>query len=173
MQAINWVLRFLGLVFLILFQVLVLNKLSVSTYVHPYVYPMFILLLPFDTPKWLMLPLAFGIGLTIDMFNNTAGMHASACVFIAFIRPQLIKFYTPITGYESVTAPSISQLGVIWFSLFTVTMILIHHLIYFMLQVFWIHAPGFLIMKVLFSTGVSTALIIILAFLFAQRKRRM
>ncbi len=172
MQAINWVIRFLGLVFLILFQVLVLNKLNVSTYVHPYVYPMFILLLPFDTPKWLMLPLAFAIGLTIDMFNNTAGMHASACVFIAFIRPQLIKFYTPITGYESVTAPSISQLGVIWFSLFTVTMIFIHHLIYYMLQVFWIHDPGFLILKVLFSTGVSTALIIILAFLFAQRKSR-
>lgn len=173
MQSINWVIRFLGLVFLILFQVLVLNKLNVSTYVHPYVYPMFILLLPFDTPKWLMLPLAFLIGLTIDMFNNTAGMHASACVFIAFIRPQLIKFYTPITGYESVTAPSISQLGVIWFSLFTVTMIFIHHLIYYMLQVFWIHDPGFLILKVLFSTGVSTALIIILAFLFAQRKVRM
>lgn len=172
MQAINWVIRFLGLVFLILFQALVLNKLNVSTYVHPYVYPMFILLLPFDTPKWLMLPLAFAIGLTIDMFNNTAGMHASACVFIAFIRPQLIKFYTPITGYESVTAPSISQLGVIWFSLFTVTMIFIHHLIYYMLQVFWIHDPGFLILKVLFSTGVSTALIIILAFLFAQRKSR-
>ena len=172
MQAINWVIRFLGLVFLILFQVLVLNKLNVSTYVHPYVYPMFILLLPFDTPKWLMLPLAFAIGLTIDMFNNTAGMHASACVFMAFIRPQLIKFYTPITGYESVTAPSISQLGVIWFSLFTVTMIFIHHLIYCMLQVFWIHDPGFLILKVLFSTGVSTALIIILAFLFAQRKSR-
>lgn len=172
MQAINWILRFAGLIFLIMFQVLVLNKLNVSTYVHPYVYPMFLLLLPFDTPKWMILPLAFLIGLTIDMFNNTYGMHAAACVLMVFVRPRLIKFYTPITGYESVNAPSISQLGVIWFAIFTLTMIFIHHLVYFMLQVFWLHDIGFLFSKVLLSTAVSTLLIIILAFLFAKRKSR-
>ncbi|MBP8917810.1 MAG: hypothetical protein KBG70_13775, partial [Chitinophagales bacterium] len=64
MQTINWILRFLGLIFLILFQVLVLNKLNVSTYIHPYIYPMFIILLPFETPKWLLLPLAFFAGLS-------------------------------------------------------------------------------------------------------------
>lgn len=172
MQAVNWILRFAGLVFLIMFQVLVLNKLNVSTYVHPYVYPMFIILLPFETPRWMILPLAFLVGFTIDMFNNTPGMHAAACVFIAYFRPQLIKFYTPITGYESVTAPSISQLGVIWFTMFTATTILFHHLVYFLLQVFSIHDLGFLLLRVASSTLVSTLLIVILAFLFAKRKVR-
>lgn len=173
MQAINWILRFVGLIFLILFQVLVLNKLNVGTYAHPYVYPMFLLLLPFNTPKWVMLPLAFLIGLTIDMFNNTPGMHAAACVTIAFLRPQFIKFYTPVTGYENVKAPSISQLGVIWFALFTLTMIFIHHLLYFFIQVFWLKDLGLVLLKVVFSTALSTMLIVILAFLFASRKTRL
>lgn len=172
MQAINWILRLIGLLFLILFQVLVLNKLNVSTYVHPYVYPMFLILLPFDTPRWLNLVAAFMIGMTLDMFNNTVGMHAAACVFIAFVRPRLIKFYTPITGYEGVTSPSISELGIIWFTFFTVTMILLHHLVYFLIQVFWLKDLQFVLLKVIVSTGVSTLLIVILAFLFAKRKSR-
>ncbi len=172
MQTINWILRFLGLAFLILFQVLVLNELNVSTYIHPYIYPMFIILLPFETPKWLLLPLAFFAGLSIDLFMVTGGMHAAACVFIAFIRPQLIKFYTPITGYENVTSPSLSELGVVWFSLFALTIIFIHHSIYFLLQVFWMNDIGYLLLKIILSTAISTLLIIIFAFLFSKRKVR-
>jgi rod shape-determining protein MreD len=170
MQAINWILRLVGLIFLILFQVLVLNKLNVSTYIHPYVYPMFIILLPFETPRWLILPLAFVVGFSIDMFNNTAGMHAAACVFIAYARPWLIKRYTPITGYENVNAPSLSELGVVWFALFTLTVIFIHHSIYYFLQVFWMNDVGYLLLKIFLSTLVSTLLIVIFAFLFAKRK---
>ena len=170
MQAINWILRLVGLIFLILFQVLVLNKLNVSTYIHPYVYPMFIILLPFETPRWMILPLAFAVGFSIDMFNNTAGMHAAACVFIAFARPWLIKRYTPITGYENVNAPSLSELGVVWFALFTLTVIFIHHSIYYFLQVFWMNDVGYLLLKIFLSTLVLTLLIVIFAFLFAKRK---
>ncbi|MBK8344896.1 MAG: rod shape-determining protein MreD [Bacteroidetes bacterium] len=147
-----------------------LNKLNVSVYIHPYVYPMFLILLPFETPKWIMLPLAFAVGITIDMFNNTAGMHAAACVFIAYARPWLIKAYTPITGYENVSNPSISQLGVVWFALFTLTVIFIHHTIYYLLQIFVLNDLGFLFLKIVLSTLVSTLLIVIFAFLFAKRK---
>jgi len=172
MQTINWILRFAGLLFLLMFQVLVLNKLNINTYIHPYVYPMFLLLLPFAMPRWATLPLGFIVGLLVDMFNNTPGMHAAACVLMVFVQPRIVKFFTPITGYENVESPSISQLGLIWFTLFTVCNILIHHTMYYLLQVFWLKDIGFLVLKILFSTLVSTALIIILAFLFAQRKKR-
>lgn len=172
MQIINWILRIIGLVFLILFQVLVLNELNVNTYLHPYVYPMFIILLPFSTPKWILLPLAFLIGLSIDMFMNTGGMHAAACVFIAFIRPGLIKTYTPVTGYENIVKPSISELGVLWFTLFTATIILVHHAVYFLLQVWWMKDIGYLLLKIFFSALISTLLIVIFAFLFSTRRSR-
>lgn len=170
MQIINGILRFVGLLFLILFQVLVLNKLDVSPYIHPYVYPMFLILLPFSTPRWIMLPLAFLVGMTIDMFNNTAGMHAAACVMVAFSRPMLIKAFTPITGYESVNGPSLSELGPVWFALFTLTFILIHHTVYYFLHIFSISDFGYLALKIILSTLVSTLLIVIFGFLFAKRK---
>ncbi|MEZ5014130.1 MAG: hypothetical protein R2794_07550 [Chitinophagales bacterium] len=172
MQAFNWILRFFGLLLLIAFQVLVLNRLNVNSYIHPYVYPMFLLLLPFDTPKWVLMPLAFLVGITIDMFSNTPGMHAAACVAIAYFRPGLIKFYTPVAGYENMNGPNLLQLGVIWFLLYTSTMILIHHTIYYLLQVFWMGDILFLLLKILLSALISTLLITILAFLTASGRVR-
>ena len=82
----------------------------------------------------------------------------------------LPEFYEPITGYENVNAPSLSELGVVWFALFTLTVIFIHHSIYYFLQVFWMNDVGYLLLKIFLSTLVSTLLIVIFAFLFAKRK---
>jgi rod shape-determining protein MreD len=84
---INSILR-LGLIFilLILFQVLLFNNIQFSGYVNPYVYIMFILLLPVEIPSWLLLLLSFATGLIMDFFSGSPGMHTSATVFAGFIR---------------------------------------------------------------------------------------
>ncbi|HRE96529.1 MAG TPA: rod shape-determining protein MreD, partial [Flavobacteriales bacterium] len=66
-------------IFLLLLQGLVLNNLPLGTYFQPYLYVMFIILLPFETPNWMILPLSFFYGLILDSFTNTYGLHASAC----------------------------------------------------------------------------------------------
>lgn len=172
MQAINWILRFVGLAFILAFQILVLNNLEVSEYVHPYVYPMFIFMLPINTPRWLLLPLAFGTGLIVDMFNNTPGMHASACVVIAFLRQPILKLLTPPTGYESVETPSIRFMGVTWFIIFTSIMVFIHHTFYFFTEMLSFHNIGYTLLKIIFSGIISSLLILILTFLFTTRKER-
>ena len=70
----------------VLVQVLVMNNIQISGLIIPYVYILFILLMPFETPKWLLLINAFLLGLSIDFFSHTLGMHAAASVFIAWIR---------------------------------------------------------------------------------------
>jgi len=77
---------------LILFQVFVLNNIQVSGYINPYMYVLFILLLPFETPRWLLLISGFAIGISIDLFANTPGMHASATVFMAFFATICSEF---------------------------------------------------------------------------------
>ncbi len=131
---------------------------------------MFLIMLPFDTPKWVFLPLAFLVGLTIDIFTNTGGMHAAACVLIAFTRPSFIRIFTPVTSYEGISAPSIAQLGFVWYLLFTLTLIFVHHAIYFCIQIFWMKDPFFLLSKIFISTAVSTLLIIILTYLFTSKR---
>jgi len=71
--------RFIGLVLL---QVLILNHIRIGGYINPYVYGLYILLLPFSTPKWLVLFAGFSIGLSVDIFMSTAGLHAGATVVI-------------------------------------------------------------------------------------------
>ncbi|MBC8173360.1 MAG: rod shape-determining protein MreD [Chitinophagales bacterium] len=172
MQAINWILRFVGLAFIIAFQVLVLNNLELGMYIHPYVYPMFILLLPLNMPRWLLLPLAFLTGLIVDMFNNTPGMHASASVVIAFLRPSILNLLTPPTGYEAVESPNIRYLGVTWYTIFVLIMIFIHHIVYFFVEMMSFKNFGYTGLKIVLSGIISALLILILTFLFTSRKER-
>ena len=66
----------------ILLQVLLLDNVQLGGYLSPYFYVIFIILLPFESPKWLLLCLAFLLGLSVDLFNGTPGMHAAASVFM-------------------------------------------------------------------------------------------
>ena len=79
-QILKNIIRFVVLVFI---QVAILNNIQISGFINPYMYVLFILLLPFETPNWILLVLSFFLGLSIDIFSNTLGMHASASVFMA------------------------------------------------------------------------------------------
>ena len=70
-------------ILLILFQVLILDHVELGGYLNPFLYVMFILMLPFETPDWLVLLLGFITGLTLDMFTDTIGMHTASCVWLA------------------------------------------------------------------------------------------
>ena len=63
---------------LVLTQVLVLNHIQFSGFVNPYIYVLFVLLLPMGSPRYVVLLLAFFIGLTIDVFSNSPGIHSFA-----------------------------------------------------------------------------------------------
>src|SRR3954463_13540886 len=88
-------------IFLILLQVLILNHVQWSGFVNPYVYILFILLLPIETPKSFVLLLAFTIGIVIDMFSNTAGLHAASSTLLAYARPFVLKAISPREDYEA------------------------------------------------------------------------
>lgn len=170
MQVINWIARILGLILLIAFQVLVLNNLEVGIYVHPYIYIMFLMTLPFDTPQWLTLIFAMLLGLVIDMFNNTPGMHMAACVLLAFVRPAVLKAVTPVTGYENIENPSIFKLGAAWFLIYSLIMVFIHHTAYFFIEIFSFRHLRFTLLNIGLSAVFSTVLILVFAFLFTPRK---
>ena len=103
----------------ILLQILIFNNIEVSGYLNPYFYVIFILLLPFEVPGWLLLSTAFALGFTMDMFMSTPGMHASATVFMAFLRPFVLKNFSPRDGYEPGTFPRVHYYGINWFAKYT------------------------------------------------------
>lgn len=150
----------LQFILLILLQVLLLNNIQLGGYINPYFYILFILLLPFDTPAWFVLILGFVLGFSVDLFMNTLGLHASATVFMAFLRPSVLKFIAPRDGYEPGTLPRIAHQGAEWFIRYTVILTLGHHLFLFYAEAF--HFADFFatLLRVLLSTIFSSLLIV-------------
>jgi len=162
---INSVLRFcLIFVLLILLQVLLFNNIEFSGYVNPYVYVMFILLLPIEIPSWLLLLLSFGTGLIIDFFSGSPGMHTSATVLIGFVRPYVLRLVSPRDGYESGSDPSMLAYGFRWFATYTLLMVLIHHTALFYLEVFRFADFFRTLLRVILSTLFSTGFILLIEF---------
>ena len=122
--------------FLIFFQVLILNHINLGGYINPYFYIYFILLLPFDTPKWMLLIAAFVLGWSIDIFTNTIGLNSAACVMMAFARPFVISAIS--SGPESLLGdtPSLRNQGLKWFLYYSIILVAIHHLAFFYLEIF-------------------------------------
>ena len=122
-------------VVLVLTQVLFLNQVQISGFVNPYIYILFIMLLPVNAPRYVLLLGGFFIGLSIDIFSNTLGVHAFASVFIAFLRPLIIR---AITDREEDMSdyPGLSQNGLGWFLYYTSLMVVLHHTVLFFTEVF-------------------------------------
>lgn len=121
---------------LILFQGLILNNIEFGGYVVPFLYVIFILALPFETPNWLGLILGFILGIAIDSFTSTLGMHTSATVFMVFCRYYLLKMVAPRGGYEFNTKPSVQDMGMVWYLFYATILILLHHLFLFYVESF-------------------------------------
>jgi len=159
----------LQFVVLILVQLLVFNNIEFSGYINPYIYVLFVLLLPFDVPKALLLISSFLLGLVIDLFMGTPGVHSTATVFMAFSRPFVLTLFSPREGYQTGTYPRMAQFGIEWFVKYTVTLVLLHHFALFYLEVFTLSHFFSTFFRALLSS-LLTALIIILSQFFIFRQ---
>lgn len=157
-------------VVLALAQVFIFNKVMVSGYVNPMVYVLFILMLPYDIKGFQLLLLAFLMGLTIDFFMHTPGMHALASVTLAFLRPGVIRLVGKKDDVEPWQYPNVRDSGSAWFLAYTVILVFLHHLMIFYLEVFRLDEFLRTFLKVLINTALSTLIIMLIQFLFYSRK---
>ncbi|MGF1584666.1 MAG: rod shape-determining protein MreD [Bacteroidales bacterium] len=159
----------LRIIVLVIFQVFILNNIQLSGFINPYFYVLFILLLPFETPGWLLLSLGFTIGLVIDLFSNTPGLHASATVFMAFLRPIVLDSFAPRDGYEPGTFPRIYYYGFGWFFQYSLILILAHHIFLFYMEVFRLSDFFLTLWRAILST-VFTLFLVVISQYFIYRK---
>jgi rod shape-determining protein MreD len=145
----------------VLFQVLVMDNVMINGYMIPYVYLLFILLMPFETPRWLLLLAGFGLGLTMDLFSNTLGMHTAATVLAAFVRSYMLDLLAPHDGYESESFPRIHYYGLLWFLKYTLVIVAIHHLALFYLEVFQLKEFFSTLLRVILSSFLSASSIVL------------
>ena len=161
------IIRFLALVVL---QVLVLNNFQIFGFLNPKVYILFILLLPQKTNTALTYFLAFALGLTIDMFENTGGIHASATLFLAFVRPLLFRLIIG-AGNSEIKSFDLKHLGIGKFLIYVSSATVLHHLWLFTLEAFTFKNYFLVIYETLISSVFSILLILIIELLFNREKK--
>jgi rod shape-determining protein MreD len=147
---------------LILLQGLILNNVELGAYIVPYLYVIFILALPFETPGWIVLVLAFVLGVVVDSFSSTIGMHASASVVMAFCRNYLLKLIAPRGGYEFNSKPCLQDMGLTWYLLYAFILVLIHHLFLFFVESFKITQFFYTFGRAIASTIFTLVLVLII-----------
>jgi hypothetical protein len=123
-------------IFLVLLQALIFNTIQVFSFITPFIYILFIILLPFETPKWLRLVLGFFLGLVIDMFSNSGGIHTASTVMIAFISPWVQNIVSSKEEYEPGFQPGIKNQGFRWFFFYSLILTSAHHILLFYLEIF-------------------------------------
>ncbi|MES2701877.1 MAG: hypothetical protein V4649_04515 [Bacteroidota bacterium] len=163
---------------IVLLQVLILNKITLRWWNEPsgfpifipYVYPLFLLLLPFEMTVPALLISGFALGLTVDMFMNTAGMHAFAAVLMAYLRTNVLSALLPrnLSEYAGLH-PNIKTMGWMPFLVYSVFLIIIHHFVFFSVELWNLSNIGFLLLKVLASTLTSMLFIIVYILLFTRQ----
>ena len=166
------VLQIIRFVILVLFQVLVINHIRLGGYVHPYVYLVFIMLLPFNTPKWQLLVLGFVLGLTVDFFTGTLGLHAGATTLMAFCRPSIISLISGNQKFENIPEPKLGPLDGMWFFRYVLCLVLIHHFALFFLESFSFRLIGQVLLRIVLSVPVSIFLIMMIFYIFKSEKKK-
>ncbi|GGH40788.1 rod shape-determining protein MreD [Mangrovimonas yunxiaonensis] len=155
--------RFISLVFL---QVLVLNHINFLGYLNPYLYVLFVALYPIKNNRALFLILSFLLGLLIDIFSDSGGIHAAATLTIAYARPIILKFSFG-TAYDHQTVKfNTIEFGALLVYFFI--LILVHHFVLFSLEIFNIKSILLILQETLFSSIFTIILAIIITIIFSR-----
>ncbi len=145
--------------FLVLLQALVIDHVDLAHgWVVPYIYVLFILSLPFNTPPWATLVLGFLLGLAMDYFSSTPGMHASACTIMAYGRLWMLRLLEPRDGYDPTRRPLVQHMGLAWYITFAGVLVLLHHLWLFFVEVYRFDDFFTTLLRALMSTAATLVL---------------
>ncbi|MCF8259103.1 MAG: rod shape-determining protein MreD [Flavobacteriales bacterium] len=154
-ELLKYVLKFIGITLL---QVLLLDNVELGSYVNPFPYIYLILILPVNMGRVALLVMGFALGLTLDTFSGTGGIHAVATTLIAYYRPFLLRAQSPREGFELHAVPHINLYGFSWFVGYATLMVAIHHTVLFFLEVFrfaeFFHTLWKIILSGIFSVGI-------------------
>ena len=154
---------------LLLVQVVICNHINFLGYINPYIYIIFILLFPITDNRLLILVLSFLLGLCVDIFSDSGGVHAAAAVSLAYARPVMLKIsFGMLYEHQNIKFSTIDVGNLITYA--TLAAVL-HHLILFSLEIFNISNILLILKKTLFSSIFTILLSVVLIIIFSRKRK--
>jgi hypothetical protein len=159
----------IGALLIVFSQVLIFNRIELGLGTCIMISPLFIMVLPFRMNLVQTLLIVFLVGSIIDIFMSTYGLHASAMVFAAYIRPSLFKLIAPNEDYIRGNDVNNKYSSKMRFFILLLTLVLMHNLWFFILESFALDEFIFTSLRILLSTVASTTVVFIIFLLFLQK----
>jgi len=154
---------------LVLIQVTLFNNIQIFGYINPYPYILFIILYPVSGNRYSLIFLSFLLGLTIDAFGNSGGIHAAACLILAYYRNNLLKLSFGLSSeYQNIKVAYSSLKEQLLFVCFSV---IVHHLMLFSLEAFNFALMGDVLLKTLLSGSFTVIFSVLIINLFKSSKK--
>ncbi len=165
----NNLLNIFRFVILLTIQILIFNNINLFGYINPYPYLLFILLYPVNGNRSVLLLSSFLIGLLLDMFLNSGGVHATASLVLAFVRPSLFKFSFGLSyEYQTVKiADKISPERITFLFL----AVIIHHFILFSLEYYRLSLIFDVFIRTLYTSLFTLLFCLLIIYLIKPSKR--
>ncbi|HJW28366.1 MAG TPA: hypothetical protein VJ508_03850 [Saprospiraceae bacterium] len=160
---------------ILLVQVLILKRIGLGhqwiwQHGHIFLYPIIVLLLPFRMSRHYVILIGFCIGLMMDMFYDTVGVHAFAMTAMAYGRGKLLVWLEPRGGYTLSMSPTNYAMGINWLMIFTSVSMFVFTLLYFIAEIFTFVYLGQILLKTIITFILSMLIVMGYHFLFNPRK---
>ncbi len=156
-------------ILLLVAQILIFNNMNLFGYINPYPYILFIILYPVNGNKTGLLVASFLLGIVLDLFCNSGGVHALACLLLAYYRPYIFKFSFGLS-YEYQTVKLNDVLTPERFSFLLIAVVL-HHFTLFLLEIFRITFILEILLKTFLSTLFTLLVSVIIIYIIKPSKR--
>ncbi|MBN4073134.1 hypothetical protein JYT74_03725 [Crocinitomix catalasitica] len=167
-----WIKYGLNFILVVLIQGLVVNNIEINEYFNPMIYPVMILMLPFEMNVLLAMLISLILGISVDAFSNTFGLHASAALLMAYIRQTILRYIKPRDGYDLSMMPSLHDMGIIWFLFYAGILMFAHHLWFFSFEILRFDLILLILLKTVFSLFFSLALVVLFQFIFYKPSKK-
>ncbi|HCC51432.1 MAG TPA: rod shape-determining protein MreD [Porphyromonadaceae bacterium] len=155
----------------VLLQVLVMNNIHLFRIATPFIYIYVILKLPVDLNRLGVIVISFLLGLTVDVFSNTFGIHAAACSFIGFVRTPLLDRFVDMKELPEGSVPSYQLFGYARFIRYAFVVITLHHVLLFVIESFTFFQPLFMVIRMITSLFLSFLLILVIEAFNIRKKK--
>ena len=158
------------IVFYVLLQVLIIDKIHLFRIATPFLYLYVIVKIPVNVTRSKVIFISFLLGLIMDIFFNTFGMHAAACTLAGMCRNPLIHLFPSNKLSESDTL-SFQTLGVMSFMKYVFCLVAIHHIALFCIESVSLFDPVFLLFRIVVCI-VCTMLFIFIVEAFNKERKK-
>ena len=155
----DWTKQIIRYIVVMILQVLLFNQLQLLGVCHPYVYLLCLLMMPITLPHNVEMLIGAVVGLVMDIFCNSLGIHTASCILVMFIRPYLLGAL--VNEKDRLNEQiSLRSIGFEAFLKYIVILVVVHHLAVFALAAWsWSHF-GFVLLETLVSSILTILLII-------------